>query len=585
MRLSSRLIPFLLPALLMSGVPVLAEDGVAFSDRLSGFAADRFLSDRSGIAERVRGTQGEKPAPEVLNRTRLNLARLHLSHGLWTEASGLLGQVSPNELSSEERADWARSRILAALFDPVPGASRPDPAPLLAQDGSPWPDAALFRALLGQPDEGDLSSAERLIRPYPDQVRARALPVLLERAIEAEDWGTVRALSGQIRSHPDLNGSAADLFLQGAAAERAGLTEEAISAYERAGSGSDLWAQRARLAWADLAAASGLRDPEQIRAHLARTRTLWRGGELGLGALTRLYRFERDGGDPLAALDLLSEVRTRHPKNADEVASEEERWRLTDSFYRMGERGETPFGRFLEGHMRLFRELSTDPRYLDLAEAFAERLAGMGAYGAAAEELGRIRDTLLVQDAAVRSRVPAERMDRIRLRLAEVLLEAGQPERAEELLRDPALEPALAPRMEKLRARAFTALGDPERVLTTWVSNPDPDHVRQIAQAHHAIGEWSMSRRLHLDLVRSGGTPDRSDLSRLVTASFRSGDLAQDAETLLALGADPLSIEALLRADDPQTPLRREALETHLGQTDAVIALAQDQVRADPDQR
>ncbi len=94
-----------------------------------------------------------------------------------------------------------------------------------------------------------------------------------------------------------------------------------------------------------------------------------------------------------------------------------------------------------------------------------------------------------------------------------------------------------------------------------------------------------MSRRLHLDLVGSGGTPDRSDMSRLVTASFRSGDLAQDAETLLGLGADPLSIEALLRADDPQTPLRREALETHLGQTDAVIALAQDQVRADPDQR
>jgi tetratricopeptide (TPR) repeat protein len=585
MRIPSRILPLLLPAILVMAGPGLPQGMGVFSDRLSGFKADHFMTDRSAIAERVRGEEGEEPDPANLNRTRLNLARLHLSHGLWTEASGLLGQISPDQLPSEDREDWARSRILAALFDPVPGASRPDPASLLPQDGSPWPDAALFRSLLGQGGEGDLLSAELLIRPYPVEIRFRALPVLLEHAIEAEDWGAVRALAEQVRSHPGLNGSSADLFLQGFAAERAGLLEEAISAYERAGEGSDLWAQRARLSWADLAASSGLREAQEIHAHLARTRTLWRGGELGLGALTRLYRFERDGGDPLAALDLLSEVRTRHPERADEVASEEERWRLTDSFYRMGERGETPFGRFLEGHLRLFRDLSTDPRYLDLAEAFAERLAGMGAYGAAAEELGRIRDTLLIQNGSARSRVPPERMDRVRVRLAEVLLEAGQPERAEGLLRDPALDPALSARMEKLRARAFTALGDPERVLTTWVSNPDPEHLRLIAKAHHALEEWAPSRRFHLDLIRSGAETNPSDMSRLVAASFRSGELHGDAGALMGMGADPLVIESLLRAGAPLTEMRRDAIESHLGEAEAVITLAQDRIRSNPDQR
>lgn len=578
MRAPPRLIRLALPALLLAAQaaaqtgPDPAAQGAAplppIAERLSGFGPDRFLTDRAALSARLdlSGPPGRPGSAGPL----LDLAALHLAHGLWAEARSLLDALPPEALTPQEREGRARMRLLAALLDPTrPDPGGPDAPPV--PDG--WADAALFRSLTGAGSDRDLEAAPDQLRAWPEPARLRALPLLAERAIAREAWGPLRRVGEQIRAHPDLSGSPADQFLQGVAAERGGLPDAALSAYDRASAGADLWAARARLAWADLALSSGLRPPEEVRDRLALARPLWRGGEVGLATLTRLFEVTRDLDRPLDALDLLSEIRTRHPEGADRVATDEDRWRLVETFYAQGESGEIPFGPFFESHLRLFRDLSTDPRYLDLAEGFAERLARAGALRLAGEEYRRALDTLTLQAGSARARVPAERLDRVRLRLAELLIDAGQPGEATLLLEEPVREAAFGDRQERLRARAHHAAGDWAAVLTTWVSDPDPAHLRLLAQAHHALGEWADSRRLHLRLVE-GPEAAPGDLDRLITASFRAGRLGEDEELIrgrLDERSLPL-VDALLGRDAPAPRMRRAEIEARLSGTDRVLA-------------
>jgi hypothetical protein len=570
MRAPLTLISLALPALLLAG-PVSGQEGMIppLAEALAGYRADRFLSDRAGLTSRL-DLSGEPGAPGAAGPI-LDLAELHLAHGLWGEAGSLLGVLSPDALPSDQRDRLARMRLLIRLLDPVgAGAVTPpsrDPVP------ASWSDAALFRALSGTGSGPDLGLATDQVSAWPEPVRARALPLLLERALTQDSWADARALADQLRAPPDLSGSPADLFLQGAAAERGGLPDAALSAYERAGAGADLWAARARLAWAELALSSGLRGADEVRLSLDAARVRWRGGEVGYATHALLFEVTRDLRRPLAALDLLSDLRDRHPAEADRVATDEDRWRLVEDFYAQGEAGEVPFGTFYEAHQRLFRDLSTDPRYLDLAEGFAERLARAGALRLAAEEYRRALDTLEIQARSARELSPADWLDRVRLRLAELLIEAGDPAEADRLLEAPVREPAFGDRQERLRARAGHALRDWERVLTTWVPDPEPDHLRLIARAHHALGGWEESRRMHLRLLEEGPVAEAGDLSRLITASFRAGRIAED-EPLIRdrLGAEqgPL-LDALLGRDAPRTPMRRAEIEARLDRTGTLL--------------
>lgn len=576
MRAPPRLIRLALPALLLAAQAA-AQAGPAplppISERLSAFKTDQFLLDRAALSARL-DLSGPPDRPGA-SGPLLDLAALHLAHGLWTEARSLLKDLSPDVLSPAEREGLMRMRLLAALLDPT----RPDPD-LLPDPAQPvpdgWMDATLFRSLLGAGSDQDLAAAPDQIRAWPEPARLRALPLLAERAITQEAWGPLRRVGEQIRAHPDLSGSPADHFLQGVAAERGGLPDAALSAYDRASAGADLWAARARLAWADLALSSGLRPTEEVRDRLALARPLWRGGEVGLATLTRLFEVTRDLDRPLDALDLLSEIRTRHPEGADRVATDEDRWRLVETFYAQGESGEIPFGPFFESHLRLFRDLSTDPRYLDLAEGFAERLARAGALRLAGEEYRRALDTLTLQAGSARARVPAERLDRVRLRLAELLIDAGRPGEATLLLEEPVREAAFGDRQERLRARAHHALRDWSAVLTAWVPHPDPAHLRLLAQAHHALGDWADSRRLHLRLLEESG-PSPEDLDRLITASFRAGRLTEDEPLVRAhlTGTRSALLDALLARDAPATRMRRAEIESRIAETGRVIAAAE----------
>lgn len=559
-----------LPVLILSLTPAFADPGRPLSERLAGFASDRYRADLAEISSRLDLTAGVgavgRPGPV------LDLAALHLAHGLWTEAGSLLDALDPDRLTASDGSDWARYRLLAALFDrastgPAAGELRVDPD---------WPDAALFRALTGAGSGSDLEAAADLVGSWPHPAQTRALPVLMTRAIERESWAVLRTLSARMRVVPDLSGSPADRYLQGLAAERADLPEAALEAYLEAGAEGDVWAARARLAWARLALTSGLATPEAVRDHLESARLLWRGGEIGLETLSLLLAVTRDLDDPLRALDLVAEIRDRHPADADRVVPDEDAWSLMERFYAQGGRGEVPFAAFFEGHLRLFRTLATEPRYLDLVEELAERLAQRGAFRLAGEEYRRVLDTLLIQAQTPHIRVAPERLDRVRIRLAELLLDAGQTGDATDLLEDPVRDPVFMTRQEGLRARAFAETGDWEGVLTTWVEDPDPEHLRRLARAHHALSEWEESRSYHLDLIGLSPEPDPELLDRLLLASFRSGRLGEDEALIRPLiPEDALSLlDALLAADLPPTALRRDDIVSHLSGADALLEVA-----------
>jgi tetratricopeptide (TPR) repeat protein len=547
------------------------------AERLSRFSPDRFAADYAALSSRLLIRPGSEETPAALRASQapdllLSFAALYLAHGFWTEARSTLSDLDPETLAAELRAEHARLSLLAGALDPT-GAPR-DLTGLLPRPGESWADAALYRALIGAaPDPEELGSAASLVGSLPVPVRQRVLPALLEKALDARAWDLARLFGAEMQATPGMSGGTADLFLQGLGAERVGMREDALLAYERASGGGDLWAQRARLAWAELALSSGLRETGQVRAVLSQGRLSWRGGPLELSALRILFELTRDAGDPLAALDLLTEVRDRHPDRAGEVASEEDRWALVERFYRMGETGEIAFGALFDGHRRLFSDLSADPRFMDLAEAFAERLYRSGAYRLAAEEYRRAHEAMGAQAAAGMAPPPARR-DLTRLRLAEILLDAGLPEEADPLLVEATLDPDLADRIEPLRARLHAARGDHAAVLATWVPEPDPEHLTLLARAHLRSGDWGAARDRLVELTERPAGTDAGMGSELALASFRAGRLEEDAERLRRTPVPPLVITSLLNAESPPTRMGRGEVEGRLAEVDRVLETA-----------
>jgi len=547
------------------------------ADALSRFRPDRFSADQAALSARLRIRPGSDESPSQVRSGQppeipLSLASLYLAHGFWTEARSTLTELDPSGLPPVLRAEHARLTLLAGLLDPA-GPPR-DLTGLLPGAGTAWADADLYRALVGAaPDAGELGAAARLVGPLPVPVRQRVLPRLLEAALDLRAWDLARLFGAEMQATPGMAGGSADLFLQGLGAERVGMREDALLAYERAGAGADLWAKRARVAWAELALSSGLRDPGEVRDLLSRSRLSWRGGPLELATLRILFTLTRDAGDPLGALDLLTEVRDRHPDRVDEVASEEDRWALVERFYRMGETGEIPFGALFDGHRRLFGDLSTDPRFLEIAERFAEGLYRSGAYRLAAEEYRRAHETMGAQ-AAAGIAPPPERRDRVRLRLAEILLDAGLPEEASPLLEDPTLNPDLADRIEPLRARLHAARGDAAEVLTTWVPEPDPDHLSLLARAHLLTGDWGAARDHLVSLLEDHERADAGVGSALALAAFRAGTLGRDADLIGRTPVPAMITGSLLNADAPPTRMGRVEVEGRLEEVGRVLEAA-----------
>lgn len=536
------------------------------AERIAGFSPGNFLSDRALLTSRLDSEDADEKFEALVN-----LAALYLAHGFWGEAGELLESIPEEDLSATDRSEVSRMRLLAGLVDPFG-----DLDPEIATAREDWADASVFRSLLGDGSEADFEKASELILPWPDPIRQRALPALLETAIEREYWEAVPRIAEQLLAHPGLADSPTDFFLRGLSAERNDMPEKALEDYEKAANGSGLWAARARVAWSDLALSSGLRTTEEVHAWLLRARSLWSGGPVGLATLSRLYETMKLLDDPISALDLLADIETRHPGGADRIASVEDRIFLVEAFYDSGFSGRISFDRFLEGHLRLFRDMSVSPWYLDLAEGFAERLSGSGAFGLAMDEYRRINDTLAFQSQSPRLRPPPDRVDRVRLRLAELMIDADLAAEAESLLEAPVLEPAFSDRQEQLRARARFALEDWEGVLETWLLDPDPVHLHLMARSHFALGNWEDARRTYLRLAEKPGMQP-GDFEKLILSSFRSGRLVDDEARIRDGVLEeylPL-LESLLEKDLPKAPIDRPGIENRIRTTEAVLSAAE----------
>jgi hypothetical protein len=117
-------------------------------------------------------------------------------------------------------------------------------------------------------------------------------------------------------------------------------------------------------------------------------------------------------------------------------------------------------------------------------------------------------------------------------------------------------------------------------VLSTWVADPEPDHLGRIAQAHHALAEWDASRRTHIDLLNKDPEPDGAVLDRLILASFRAGMIREDEGLIRPLtdGTASRLLDALLSSDLPATAMRRADIEARLAEVSGLIGEVEPQI-------
>lgn len=498
----------------------------------------------------------------------LDLAALSVSHALAPEALSFLSGLPDDEGNAAlDPARAARRDRIALAAWGVSGAATPAPLPARSQieAADHWSQRPLWRAL-SFAREGDVAAAaedlplaEEVLGALPPALAAALLPELLETAIEAGLWDAAHALAQRFDSHPELRGGSAYRFLLGRAAQAGGNPVMAFDSYAMAAGGSDVWAQRARLALIDLGRATDTLAPEDAAQLLRQSWRSWRGDALEVATLERLAEVEYGRGDTEAAIAALTEVLRRHPQSDAARNSGDRLDEMVEDLYAQGASGELPIAEFVAAHRRLSPELVFRPGFAAQAELLAQRLYEIGATDAAAREYAAIRDQLAVmRDLGLEEVAPA-RFDALRLAQAEALLRGGQTEAAAQALGTaPASVPELRDRLALLRARLSSAEGDGAAVIATRMEIPSEGYLRLRAAALFERGEWAAARDAYASLWRDlGPALGTSEAIRLLLAAHRAGDaelVAELLERLPDLAASP-ELAAVARSLAPVAPL------------------------------
>lgn len=536
-----------------------------------------FLKQRAALQASLAATQADAQKTAAL----FDLAEFYLAQAMVPEGRSILSGLEDLPLTPVGAARRDAIAIGLDLVDPFGGPLAEPARKRLEHGWAGWPDRPLF-LVLERIRERDLAGAaphlegavERL-GTYPAPVEAAILPGLLEAALEAHQWRLARDLAARFDTHPELRDGSAYHFLLGRAAQEGGEFVAAFDSYARVAAGSDLWAQRARLALVRLGQEAGALGDEDARTLLTQARRIWRGDSLALEALQALAEVDIALGDTVAALEVLSEITASAPDGPAATAAREQAHELLDAYYARAAAGEMPLSEFLAGH----RQISLDYRFEDgfdaMAEIFARRFLSAGASDVAAREYGLIHDYLSVsRDLGLREVAPAQ-LDALRLKQAEALLTGGQYEAAAAVLArgidtDSA---ALKDRLNLLRAQLFDATGEPGLVLETQVLRPSEDYLRLKAEAHFAREDWAAAKAAYARLWHRQGAALRfADAIKLVLAAHRAGDpdmtlaLAEAFPDLTDIPQWSEIARSLMQEPPAVQPLRQEAARARVEQ-------------------
>jgi hypothetical protein len=546
------------------------------------FDPQAFLQDRHRLTQSLldlRETLNSaiRPAPLEVDLL-LDLAALHLVQRMLPEAQSFRAAL-PDRPAVDlvpggvrlSPGQMARATVLGAAIDGFSGKDRPVP------EG--WADAPLFQALshIARGEFADarpnLAAATQILGHYPPALSDPVWPQLLLAAIESGAWDVARDLAGQIRDDSGRQNSSAYRYLLGRAAEVGGDRLAAFDNHAAAASGTDEWAQHARLALIDLGRTTGTLTVADMRQLLTQTRALWHGGPLGLATLQRLAALETADQRDLPALAVLADIMRLHPATPEAEAALQQSRFLIEQVYDRGLAAKIPLAEFIAAHRAITRNSRSDAGFDRHAEAFADHLLASGASALAAAEYRALRARIAARPAGPveaapegNAVLPDPSADRLRLKEASALMQGGRYAEAEVLLSiaPDGQDRDLMDRHNLMRAQVLAATGRHADVLGTQMRAPSRDYLRLRAEAAFALSDWEASRGFYEQLFRSlGSAMPPGDRINLLLATHRSGDAARLQELIrsfpdqgdhwsaLASGLNTVSLDVF--------PLRSEA--------------------------
>ena len=243
-------------------------------------------------------------APRARGPARLAVAQSMLALGMATEAQAVLTILAAEDPVMAARADVGALTAVAALL-----SHRLDEAGGL--DGSSLDDTdeiGLWRGIrlawCGQEAEAGqvLPRFLPLVLDYPEALRTRLLPTVLETAAQHGD-GAARATLAQHAADPALD------YARALQAERDGNTETALAALDALAQSRNLLTQvRASARAAELRFASGQLSAAQTADVLDKQVLAWRGDDREVTLRLRVAELRAKGGLWRAALDGLRDT-------------------------------------------------------------------------------------------------------------------------------------------------------------------------------------------------------------------------------------------------------------------------------------
>ncbi|MWD28470.1 hypothetical protein E0K89_013375 [Aquicoccus sp. SCR17] len=513
--------------------------------RLSRFDGVDFVARRREMVDRLALAREAEPAAtggevapeptggEAESDALLDLAELHLAWAMVPEGLSYLDALSA-DLPRPKALRRDALRLALELLDSRDRTLSPRSSALLSEDMPGWRDQPMMRILAGY-DPADpaasrpeLEAAAARIDDYSRAIREIAVPRLLDVAVESGAWQVARDLAARLSPQDRPEARAAYHYLLGRTAESGGELIAAFDHYREASAGRDLWAHRARLALAELGLRTDTLPPEEARILLEQARRVWSGDVHAVRLLQRLARLDLEMGDDVAALEVLAGIMTRAPDSEAAALARQQARSLWEDFYRRGAEGELSLGDFLSGHRRIAPDYRFHAGFDLAAETFADRFLAEGATQVAADEYGQIHDYLLVARDLGLAEVAEARLDGLRLKRAQALLQGGQFEDAARVLAEGlgSGAPALHDRMTMLRAQLHSAAGEPAEVIAAQPERPGTDYLRLRAGAYFDRGDWSLAQAEYARLLdRMGDQMPASDAIRMLLSAHRAGDL------------------------------------------------------------
>ena len=467
-------------------------------------------------------------APQARTAHRRAVIEAQLALGMGQEMLAVATAINSEDARATDDPDLAALSAIAALL-----AGRTDQSAAIDDTGLDGTDEIAFwravRAAQLQPNTpraaAMFGSAMPLLLSYPQPLRARLLPLVLETMARGGEAATAKSVLERLPDEPGLD------LARAMTAEQTGDPVGALAIYDRVTSGTDrrARAQAARQA-IELRLTAGSLTAVQAADALERLVYAWRGDGVEIATRLRVAELRAQAGAWRTSLALLREMRQVFPEHGEAA-----RRALADVFARSLEPAAQD-------------KLSP----LDLV-ALAEENADLLPSGPAGHALAmRLADRLMALDLPARAQVVLEKLAdqappgiaRATLggTLASLRLDQGAPEDALAALSASVVEGALPPELLEQRtlvfARAAATTGELRTAVGALAELGTPAALGLRATLLEQAKDWpaasaALSALARTTLPASGMLDDAQ--SRLVLRLAAAAAQAGDERTLAGL--------------------------------------------------